>query len=87
MLINVRISELITDTNNSIPLALIIGILFNITLYKLVPSNVIVGSNILAYNIFSSFSSKPVNSLSKIIYPTDNTSHLHNDLSFVTSQI
>ena len=88
MLINVRISELITDTNNSIPLALIIGILFNITLYKLLPSNVITGSNILAYNIFSGFSSKPVNSLSKMSYPTDNMSYLHNnDLYFVTSQI
>lgn len=87
MLINVRISELITDTNNSIPLALIIGILFNITLYKLLPSNVIAGSNILAYNIFYNFS-KPVNSLSNMSYPNGNISYLHNnDLSFVTSQI
>lgn len=88
MLINVRISELITDTNNSIPLALIIGILFNITLYKLLPSNAILGSNVLAYNIFYSFSSKPVNPLLKITHSTENFSYLHNnDLSFVTSQI
>jgi len=88
MLINVRISELITDTSNSIPLALIIGILFNVTLYKLLPSNAIAGSNILAYDIFYSFSSKPVNSLSKMSDSTDNMSYLHsNDLSFVTSQI
>lgn len=88
MLINVRISELITDTNNSIPLALIIGILFNITLYKLLPSNIVTGSNILAYNIFSGLSSKPVDSLSKMSYPTYNMSYSHNnDLSFVTSQI
>src|SRR3954467_2246780 len=38
MLINVRISELTTDNSNSIPLALMIGILFNIILYKLLPS-------------------------------------------------
>lgn len=41
MLINVRVSELSTDTSNSIPLALIICILFNITLFKILPSNYI----------------------------------------------
>lgn len=88
MLINVRISELITDTNNSIPLALIIGVLFNITLYKLIPSNIIAGSSLLAYNIFDNFSSKTVNPLSKMSYSTDNMSYLNSsDLSFVTSQI
>ena len=40
MLINVRISELTSETNNSIPLAIIIGVFFNITLYKLLPSNI-----------------------------------------------
>lgn len=88
MLINVRISELITDTNNSIPLALIIGVLFNITLYKLIPSNIIAGSSLLAYNIFDNFSSKTINPLSKMSYSTDNMSYLNSsDLSFVTSQI
>lgn len=37
MLINVRISELVTETNNSIPLAIFIGILFNSTLYEILP--------------------------------------------------
>lgn len=88
MLINVRISELITDTNNSIPLALIIGILFNITLYKLLPSNVIAGSNVLAYDMFYNFSSKSADQVSKMSYASDNVSNLHsNDLSFVTSHI
>ena len=87
MLINVRISELITDTNNSIPLAIIIGILFNITLYKLLPFNIMTENNISNYIIYS-FSSRPMQSLSNIGYPTDNIPHLHNnDLSFVTSQI
>jgi len=81
MLINVRISELVTDTNNSIPLALIIGILFNITLYKLLPTNVIAGNSILTYHIFNGLQEKTVNSLSKMTYSTDN-----NNLSFVTSQ-
>ena len=39
MLINVRISELVTDTSNSIPLAIIIGIYFNTTLYEILPLN------------------------------------------------
>ena len=37
MLINVRISELVTDTSNSIPLAIIIGIFFNSTVYDILP--------------------------------------------------
>lgn len=85
MLINVRISELITDTNNSIPLALIIGVLFNITLYKLLPSNLITGSNILFSNLAYSFYDKPVSSLSNVGYPVYNTYFKNNDLFFVTS--
>ena len=38
MLINVRISELVTDNSNGIPLAVIIGIIFSLTLYQLFPS-------------------------------------------------
>lgn len=88
MLINVRISELVTDTNNSIPLALIIGILFNITLYKLLPSNVIIGSNVFAYDVIYNFSYKSVDQLSKMSYPTNYVPYLHNNnLSFVTSHI
>jgi NADH-ubiquinone oxidoreductase chain 6 len=39
MLINVRISELLTDNNNSIPSAIIITIVFSLVLYKLLPNN------------------------------------------------
>lgn len=39
MLINIRISELVTNNSNSIPLAIMIGIFFNIT--QLIPSTVI----------------------------------------------
>lgn len=39
MLINVRISELLTDNNNSIPSAIIITIIFSLVLYKLLPNN------------------------------------------------
>jgi len=37
MLINVRISELQSNTNNSLPLALIIGIFLYYFLYKVLP--------------------------------------------------
>ena len=37
MLINVRISELLSDTSNSIPLAIIISICFNYPIYQILP--------------------------------------------------
>lgn len=39
MLINIRISELLSDTNNSIPLAIIITIAFDYPIYQILPSN------------------------------------------------
>lgn len=54
MLINVRISELSTDNNNSIPSAIIITIIFSFMLYKLLPYNyninIWLNSNILGNN-------------------------------------
>src|ERR1700709_273478 len=50
MLINVRICELTTDNSNSIPLAIMIGIFFNVTLYKLLPTNLSSILNIYAYS-------------------------------------
>jgi NADH-ubiquinone oxidoreductase chain 6 len=40
MLINVRISELLSDASNSIPLAIIITIAFNYPVYKILPYNI-----------------------------------------------
>ena len=77
MLINVRISELTNDSSNSIPLAIIIGVLFNITLYKLLPSN------IFYYNI-PYVQNK---SLLTQEYILSNYFYDINDLSFITSQI
>src|ERR1700761_279615 len=37
MLINIRISELLVDTSNSIPLAIIVGISFNYTVNNILP--------------------------------------------------
>jgi NADH-ubiquinone oxidoreductase chain 6 len=41
MLINIRISELLSDTSNSIPLAVIITIAFNYPLYQILPYSII----------------------------------------------
>ena len=41
MLINVRVSELLSDTSNSIPLALVIAISFNYPVYKVLPINLL----------------------------------------------
>ena len=55
MLINVRISELQGNTNNSLPLALIIGVFFYYFLYKLLPLN----------------NSNKVNEFANIIFPNE----------------
>ena len=90
MLINVRISELVTDTSNSIPLAVLIGIFFNSTVYEILPSSgaafnsYIFDVNRNFYDIFDvnniSYSLKGIVNLSK-----DNLSV--NEISFVSSQI
>ena len=83
MLINIRISELITDNNNSIPLAVMIGIFFNITLYKLLPSNAV--KIVYVDNASKGFFNGINNN---IIYPFKNLFYINNnDISFVTSQI
>src|ERR1700712_1374189 len=40
MLINVRISELLSDTSNSIPLAILITISFNYPIYQMLPYSI-----------------------------------------------
>jgi NADH-ubiquinone oxidoreductase chain 6 len=92
MLINIRISELTSDSSNSIPLAVIIGIFFNITLYRLLPSNMlspniffldkkfagIMPEEFLWFDFFTS-TTYSVRSYMKVF--------LNSDLSFVSSQI
>jgi NADH-ubiquinone oxidoreductase chain 6 len=85
MLINVRTSELTSDSSNSIPLAIIIGIFFNMTLYYMLPSNVVY--------ILDKFGAigEPGNLVNNnnITYPFNKSVNLfyNNDLSFVTSQV
>ena len=54
MLINIRISELLNETNNSIPLAILITITFNYPIHQILPYNIAVFNNYLVNinNIF-----------------------------------
>jgi len=91
MLINIRISELTSDSSNSIPLAIIIGIFFNITLYKLLPSNVFTPSIFFIQNKLESIGVPIEGNIthSNTVYPLNKSMDLFssNDLFFVTSQI
>jgi NADH-ubiquinone oxidoreductase chain 6 len=86
MLINIRISELTSDSSNSIPLAIIIGIFFNITLYKLLPSKLF---NTGIYFVQDKFDLGAYLAYSNTAYPANKSIDLfsNNELFFVTSQI
>ncbi len=75
MLINIRISELQSNTNNSIPLTIIIGICISYSLFQLLPYNIAILSN---FN--KEFATKN-SDMYNISVNKDN------DLSFVTSKI
>ena len=89
MLINVRISELLSDASNSIPLAIIITIAFNYPVYQILPYSLAAFNNYtidlnntlndIWYNNYSDFLSKVVNLSNNYI---DN-----GEISFVTSKI
>jgi len=84
MLINVRISELVTDTSNSIPLAIIIGIFFNSTVYDILPLK---GSNSIQSINFSNFFD--VNNFSNYLKEifASNFSKDSEEILFVSSQM
>jgi len=94
MLINIRISELTSDSSNSIPLAIIIGIFFNLSLYKLLPTNIFTPSVLFIQNKLESMGMPTEGNLANNFYY--NTAYTlnksinlssNNDLFFVTSQI
>jgi NADH-ubiquinone oxidoreductase chain 6 len=70
MLINVRISELQSNTNNSLPLALIIGTFLYYFLFKIFPSSDL---NILNNKLIDIISSDDSNDYSENLYVTSNT--------------
>jgi len=89
MLINIRISELLSDTSNSIPLAIIVAIAFNYPIYQVLPYSLAAFNsytvdlnntlNDIWYNNYSDFFNKVFNLV---------TNKLDSgEISFVTSNI
>ena len=84
MLINIRISELLNETSNSIPLAIISSIAFNYPIYQILPYNIAIFNSYtinlnnifydILYNSYSDY-------LNKIFKFNDN-----GIISFVTSK-
>lgn len=81
MLINVRISELTTETNNSLPLAIFIGTMFGITFQGIIPSNSSVSND--EYDLL--FNKDILSKITEII-PSNYFSLNDNSVFFVTSQ-
>jgi NADH-ubiquinone oxidoreductase chain 6 len=83
MLINIRISELQSNTSNSIPLSIIIAIFFNYPLFQILPYNIAIFGNFnnyindILYNI----------SLNKHSNSYFNSININNDILFVTSNM
>src|ERR1700739_4622432 len=73
MLINVRISELLSNTSNSIPLAILITISFNYPVYKILPYSIIA---------FNSYTVDLNNVLNNIIY--NNYKNLFSKVSYLS---
>jgi NADH-ubiquinone oxidoreductase chain 6 len=83
MLINIRISELQSNTSNIIPLAVSITIALNYPLFKLLPYDIaILGNNNYMNNILYELS---LNKYNTNYY--NNLNNYNNDLSFVSSNM
>lgn len=85
MLINVRISELLDETSNSIPLALVIAISFNYPVYQILPIN------LSSFNNYGVIMGKTFNSFMTDASFTDYTSNASylphkNEIMFVSSK-
>ena len=83
MLINVRVSELATNNSNSIPLAILVGIFFNISVSKL-----FVYKSSMEININNVFNTEMYSMSHDINHIVNNVYYLHrNELYFVTSYL
>jgi NADH-ubiquinone oxidoreductase chain 6 len=85
MLINVRVSELLSSTNNTIPLAVIISILFYTPIYEILPYSIAT---------YTSYTENLNTTFNDILY--NNTNYFNNifkflndnnEISFVTSKL
>ena len=89
MLINVRISELLSDTSNSIPLAIFITVAFNYPVYQILPYS-IAAFNSYTVNLNNTINDILSNNYSDYLnkFFTINGTNLDNgEISFVTSKI
>lgn len=77
MLINIRVSELLSETNNTIPLAIIIVILFNYLISQVLPYSAIASNYTNIYYVLDK-------SFYTSYYLTDN---IENDLNLATSKL
>lgn len=102
MLINIRISELQSNTSNSIPLAAAIAVSFNYPVFQLLPYNIaILNSYGTGHNLLSTLNNILYNiSGGEVVHSTSSSTHnlqnvgltggdvtSNNDLLFVTSKI
>jgi len=83
MLINIRVSELQSNTRNSIPLAITVGILFNFSLFQILPYSLA----ILNRNYFLNDLLFRISGISLFTLEKKDKITLNEDLFFVTSKI
>lgn len=81
MLINIRISELLTNSSNGIPLAIILGILFNYLIHQVLPHSVITIIN-FSKKINSFLSVEYIN-VSNFLYKMD----IEEKIFFISSKL
>ena len=89
MLINVRVSELLSNTSNSIPLAIFIAISFNYPVYQILPYS-IASFNSYTFDLNNTLNDVWSNNYSDSFYKLfkSNSAHIDNgQISFVTSKI
>jgi len=87
MLINVRISELLSNTSNSIPLAIFIAISFNYPIDPVLPYSIASFNSYIA-NLYNTLNNTYMNNnLLQKIFNLNSTSEDSGKISFVTCQI
>src|SRR5271170_5562627 len=87
MLINVRISELFSNTSNSIPLAVLITIAFNFPIYKVLPYSIVAFNNYtidLNNTLNKLFYNDYVDLFNQVPYLNNNNKIDNSEILFVT---
>ena len=86
MLINVRISELLSDTNNSIPLGIIISISFNYPVYQMLPYSIATFNN-YTINLKNLNKNNIWYNYTDYLNKLKNFSNDNDEIAFVTSKL